>query len=280
MKILSTTFDMKDWSRKAISAGSIIGFVPTMGFLHEGHLALMRRARMETDLLVASIFVNPTQFGPSEDLATYPRDPDSDTRKCEECRVDALFMPVAGEIYPEGFQTFVEVTEVAKPMCGTSRPGHFRGVATVVAKLLNIVMPHNAYFGQKDYQQLRVISTMVRDLDMNVRIIPCDTVREADGLAMSSRNARLTRQQRSRAVCLYEALLEARKLFKTGEQDPQKYVSTMTARIREEPDALIDYISLVDPESLQQPAEVRRGALAALAVRFGDVRLIDNMILK
>ncbi len=279
MKIFSTTADMKDWSRKAISAGLTIGFVPTMGYLHEGHMALMRRARVENDLLVVSIFVNPTQFGPGEDLATYPTDPDSDGRKCEQCGVDALFMPFTREIYPKDFQTFVNVTDVARPMCGASRPGHFKGVATVVTKLFNIVMPVNAYFGKKDFQQLRVISTMVRDLDMNVRIIPCDTLREADGLAMSSRNTRLTPQQRAEAVCLYQALVEAAGLFKSGEKDPQEYIALMTARVEQEPDAQIDYISLVDPDSLRDLTEVNGKALAAMAVRFGDVRLIDNMSL-
>jgi pantoate--beta-alanine ligase len=280
MKTLATTPDMKAWSRNGLAEGLTIGFVPTMGFLHEGHLSLMRKARAENDLLVASIFVNPTQFGPGEDFATYPRDPDSDSQKCEQCGVDALFLPAAQEIYPKDFQTFVDVTEVSRPMCGASRPGHFRGVATVVTKLFNIVMPTNAYFGKKDFQQLCVISTMVRELDMNVRIVPCDTVRETDGLAMSSRNARLTGEQRSQAVCLYHALAKARELFGNGETDPERYLVTMRERIHQAPDATIDYVNLVDPDSLRDLNEVSGKALAAMAVRFGQVRLIDNMILE
>jgi pantoate--beta-alanine ligase len=280
MKTFSTTPDMKAWSRKGLADGLTIGFVPTMGFLHEGHLALMSRARAENDLLVASIFVNPTQFGPGEDFTTYPRDPDSDTQKCEQCGVDAIFMPTAEKIYPKNFQTFVDVTVVSRPMCGASRPEHFRGVATVVTKLFNIVTPTNAYFGKKDYQQLRVISTMVHELDMNVRIVPCDTTRETDGLAMSSRNARLTEGQRAQAACLYQSLLTARELFVNGEEDPAKYLAAMIERIHQAPDAMIDYINLVDPDSLLDLKEVNGRALAAMAVRFGQVRLIDNMILE
>ncbi len=279
MNAIITTSDMRAWSKKALSDGLTIGFVPTMGFLHEGHLTLMRRARSENNLVVASIFVNPTQFGPGEDFATYPRNPEADSRKCRECGVDALFMPPATDMYPQGFQTFVEVTTVSQPMCGASRPGHFRGVATVVTKLFNIVMPTNAYFGQKDFQQLRVISRMVEDLAMGVRIVACETVREADGLAMSSRNARLTPEQRAQAVCLYQALLKARGLFQAGEARPSAYLSAMRQRVEQEPDTGIDYISLVDPDNLQEPSHVEGRALAALSVRIGTVRLIDNMIL-
>ncbi|MEW6351549.1 MAG: pantoate--beta-alanine ligase [Thermodesulfobacteriota bacterium] len=280
MNTIMTPAHMKEWSKEALRQGLTVGFVPTMGFLHEGHLSLMRRARAENDRVVASIFVNPTQFGPGEDFATYPRDPDADSQKCRDCGVDALFMPSATGMYPQGFQTFVDVTTVSQPMCGASRPGHFRGVATVVTKLFNIVMPTNAYFGRKDFQQLRVISRMVEDLDMNLRVVACETVREADGLAMSSRNARLTVAQRPQAVCLHQALLKARELFQAGETRPSAYLSAMTQRVQQEADTVIDYISLVDPDSLEEPAHIEGRVLAALAVRIGNVRLIDNMILE
>ncbi|MDQ1237990.1 MAG: pantoate--beta-alanine ligase, partial [Thermodesulfobacteriota bacterium] len=192
METIATISEMTAWSRRQLSLGETIGFVPTMGYLHEGHLSLMRYAGSENTKVVASIFVNPTQFGRNEDLSTYPRDPESDGAKCAGEGVDALFMPDVGEIYGRDYQTFVEVERVSGPLCGLSRPGHFRGVATVVLKLFNMVKPTAAYFGMKDYQQLQVIKTMVRDLNVDTRIVACPTVREADGLAMSSRNAYLT----------------------------------------------------------------------------------------
>jgi pantoate--beta-alanine ligase len=249
-----------------------------MGYLHEGHLSLMHRARSENQAVVASIFVNPTQFGPNEDLSTYPRDPEADMAKCRAAGVDALFMPDVVGMYGPDFQTSVHVERVSGPLCGISRPGHFNGVATVVLKLFNMVKPTAAYFGAKDYQQLQVIITMVRDLDLDVRVVPCPTVRESDGVAMSSRNAYLAPEQRRQAVCLYQALLSARRLFESGERHASPYVGTMTDRIAMEPDAVPDYIRLVHPGTLQDLDSVEGSALAVLAVRIGKTRLIDNML--
>ncbi len=280
METLTSVARMKHWSRSHHQAGKTIGFVPTMGYLHEGHLSLMRRGRSENDLLVASIFVNPTQFGQNEDLDNYPRDPEADLAKCAQVGVDAMFMPAAGDIYGPDFQTYVEVENVARPLCGASRPGHFRGVATVVLKLFNVVFPTAAYFGRKDYQQLQVIKTMVRDLDLDVTIVPCPTVREHDGLAMSSRNAYLSPRERQQATCLYQALQTAQGLLDRGEQDQKEYVKAMSDRILSEPDARIDHVSLVHPETLQDLECVADDALAVLAVRIGKTRLIDNMLLQ
>ncbi len=278
METIQSVTSMKTWSRKHVAVGKTIGFVPTMGFLHEGHISLMRSARAENDLLVVSIFVNPTQFGRNEDFGSYPRDPESDSAKCAGVGTDAIFMPGPDDIYGPDYQTYVEVEKVSGPLCGASRPGHFRGVATVVLKLFNIVQPTAAYFGRKDYQQLQVIKTMVRDLDLGVRIVPCATVREEDRLAMSSRNSYLSRDERRQAVCLNQALLEAQRLFEEREPKAAKYIDIMTERIRREPDAKIDYVSLVHPETLQDLKEVNRSALAVMAVRVGKTRLIDNMV--
>ncbi len=280
MEIINFVAAMKAWSRERVAAGKRIGFVPTMGFLHEGHISLMRRARAENDFLVVSMFVNPTQFGRNEDLGAYPRDPESDSAKCAEVGTDALFMPEPDDIYGSNYQTYVDVENVSGPLCGASRPGHFRGVATVVLKLFNIVLPTAAYFGQKDYQQLQVIKTMVRDLNLDVHIVPCPTMREEDGLAMSSRNSYLSDDERRQAVCLNQALLDAQRLFEENESNATGYIEAMTQRIRNEPDATIDYISLVNPETLQDLEEVNHRALAVMAVRIGRTRLIDNIILE
>jgi pantoate--beta-alanine ligase len=278
MKIVRSVPAMKEWSRAQIAQGRAIGFVPTMGYLHEGHLSLVRRARLENQCVVASIFVNPTQFGRNEDLSTYPRDFESDSNKCSHAGVDALFVPEADDIYGPHFQTYVEVEKVSAPLCGSSRPGHFRGVATVVLKLFNIVCPTSAYFGAKDYQQFQVIRTMVRDLDLDVRVVGCPTVRESDGLAMSSRNSYLSSREREQAICLYHALQTAGELFATGERDARKYIEAMHGCISEEPDAKEDYISLVHPETLEDLKQVDDQCLAVLAVRVGKTRLIDNML--
>jgi pantoate--beta-alanine ligase len=278
MQIVQSAAEMQGWSRSHRAKGDTIGFVPTMGFLHEGHISLMRRGRSENDLLCASIFVNPTQFGPNEDYRTYPRDPDADTRKCREAGVDVLFMPEADEMYGPDFQTYVDVERVSAPLCGSARPGHFRGVATVVLKLFNMVLADRAYFGMKDYQQLQVIRTMARDLNLEIEIVPCPTVREPDGLAMSSRNSYLSPAERRQAVCLYEALLEAGRLFELGETNAGPYVKVMSERISKEPDAKLDYVNLVYPETLQDLEQVSDRCLAALAVRIGKTRLIDNMV--
>jgi pantoate--beta-alanine ligase len=251
-----------------------------MGFLHEGHLSLIRRSCGENDVSVVSVFVNPTQFGVGEDLERYPRDPVADEQKCRAAGANILFMPDAGEIYELGFQTFVEVSELSAPLCGSSRPGHFRGVATVVLKLFHITQPDRAYFGQKDYQQLQVITRMVRDLNLDVEVVPCPTVREEDGLAMSSRNAYLSFGERARALCLFRALEAARKLHAAGESASGTYVRLMTDIILRELEVTIDYVSLVDPETLRPLDRVGRRALAVLAVWVGKTRLIDNMLLE
>lgn len=280
MEILNTVEQMKQWSRTRVAQGKTIGLVPTMGYLHEGHLSLMRRARKENDFLVASIFVNPAQFGRNEDLGSYPRAPEADCSKCEQCGVDGLFMPRNEDMYGPDFQTYVEVEKVSEPLCGSSRQGHFRGVATVVLKLFNIVQPTTAYFGEKDYQQLQVIKTMVRDLDLQVRVASCPTVRESDGLAMSSRNSYLSQNERKQAICLYQALEAADRLFQAGEDKPERYLEAMRERIGKEPTATIDYVELVHPRTLQSLRIVdSSGALAVMAVRIGTTRLIDNRVL-
>lgn len=277
MQTITSVENMRRWSRLQRAEGKTVGFVPTMGFLHDGHVSLMTQARAQNDLLVTSIFVNPTQFGPNEDLSTYPRDPEADADKCGRAGVEVLFMPEASDMYGNGFQTYVDVQDVSVPLCGTSRPGHFRGVATVVLKLINMVSPTAIYFGEKDFQQLQVIKTMVRDLNVDVTVVPCPTVRESDGLAMSSRNSYLSADQRRQAVCLHQALLAAGKRFEAGEVRASNYLETMSLRIRKEPDAVPDYISLVHPDTLRDLDEVSDKALAILAVRIGKTRLIDNM---
>jgi pantoate--beta-alanine ligase len=280
METLTETAKMRAWSRARRERGEKVGLVPTMGYLHEGHLSLIRRSVSENERTVVSIFVNPTQFGPNEDLARYPRDPEADSIKCEELGVDVIFMPEVTEIYPPDFQTYVVVEEVSRHLCGAARPGHFRGVATVVLKLFNIVSPSAAYFGNKDYQQLQVIRTMVRDLDVDVRIVPCEIVREHDGLAMSSRNVYLSPDERKQALCLHQALTEARRLFANGEREPKELLQAMSDRIDREPAAAPDYISLVHPETLRNLEEMDNRALAVLAVKIGRTRLIDNLLLE
>lgn len=251
-----------------------------MGFLHEGHLSLVRAARRENDHVFVSIFVNPTQFGPTEDLSTYPRDTERDLKLLEAEGVDYVFMPPAAEMYPKGFEAAVEVGSVSLPLEGAARPGHFRGVATVVLKLFNIVQPHRAYFGKKDAQQLVVIRKMVSDLNVPVEICPQPTVREEDGLAMSSRNTYLdTPELRSGALVLSEALAFARELWDSGLRNPDQYRRNMRRVIEQEPAAVIDYISIADPETLQELQEFDGPALFSLAVRIGRTRLIDNTTL-
>lgn len=279
MKSFRSLSQMKEWSKAQITRGETIGFVPTMGYLHEGHLGLIRRARSENSRVIASIFVNPTQFGRNEDFGNYPRDPESDSLKCRQAEVDVLFMPETQDVYNHEFQTYVDVERVSKPLCGKSRPGHFRGVATVVLKLFNMVYPSSAYFGAKDYQQLQVIRSMVKDLNLDVRIVSCPTLREDDGLAMSSRNSYLAPPERAQAVCLFQALQISGELFRNGEKEPRKYIEAMSGRITREPDADPDYISLVHPETLEDLNVVDETCLAVLAVRIGKTRLIDNMLL-
>jgi pantoate--beta-alanine ligase len=275
MAILTTPPAIRRW--RATRTGSL-GFVPTMGYLHEGHLALVRRAREENPHVVVSIFVNPTQFGPNEDFERYPRDEVRDLALLAEAGVDAVYLPGAGDMYPPGYQTYVNVEQVTQPLEGASRPGHFRGVSTVVLKLFNAVTPDRAYFGRKDAQQLRIIQRMVRDLDIGTEIIPCEIVREADGLAMSSRNVYLTPAQRAAAPVLRRALLEAQASFNAGERGPESLRRAVHARISAEPLASIEYVSLADDPTLEElHGAIARPALLSLVVRFGRTRLLDNV---
>ncbi|MFN0145700.1 MAG: pantoate--beta-alanine ligase [Dehalococcoidia bacterium] len=275
MKVLTTPTEMRAWRRERPDS---VGFAPTMGYLHEGHLTLARRAKAENDRAVVSIFVNPTQFGPGEDFERYPRDEGRDLALLEAAGVDAVYLPSPATIYPPGFQTYVTVEEVSQPLEGARRPGHFRGVATVVLKLFNAVEPTRAYFGRKDAQQLRVLQRMTADLDLPVEMVPCDIVREADGLAMSSRNVYLSPEQRASAPVLYRALGEARERYGRGERDADVLRETVRALIGAEPLAAIDYISLADDRTLEEFAgQVERPALLSLVVRFGATRLLDNV---
>ncbi|MEZ6141091.1 MAG: pantoate--beta-alanine ligase [Zavarzinella sp.] len=259
--------------------GKLIGLVPTMGALHDGHAELMRTARGQCDYLVTSIFVNPVQFGPNEDYDRYPRTFEADKELCRGCGVDAIFAPTVGEMYPDGFQTYIDVTEVSKGLCGDRRPHHFRGVTTVVGKLFHIVSPDIAWFGQKDAQQVRVIRQMVKDLLFPVNIVEVPTVREPDGLALSSRNRYLTESQRTQATCLVQALRHAEAKLKTGVRQVSQLRLEMIAIVDAMPDARLDYIEIVDEQTLQPMTEIDRPALVALAVYFDQTRLIDNTIL-
>jgi pantoate--beta-alanine ligase len=260
--------------------GLSIGLVPTMGALHAGHASLLRAARAETGFVVASIFVNPAQFGPREDLARYPRPIERDLEVCAAEGVDLVFTPEVETIYPAGFRTYVELHELGDVLEGASRPGHFRGVATVVLKLFNIVQPDVAYFGQKDAQQVRVLAQMVRDLDVPVRLRVCPIVREPDGLALSSRNQYLDSDQRHEATVLYQSLEEIRRCVEKGERDAAVLVQALEARIHSARGARLDYAVIVDAETLQPLARVQGRVLVALAVFFGATRLIDNLILE
>ncbi len=257
-----------------------IVFVPTMGFLHEGHLSLMREGKAHGDDLVVSIFINPTQFGPGEDLETYPRDLERDLDLVRKEGVDAVFVPDVHEIYGERFQTYVELEKLPNHLCGNSRPVFFKGVATVVAKLFNIVKPHVAVFGQKDYQQFVIVRQMVRDLNLDITVIGAPTVREPGGLAMSSRNTYLTPEQRVSALSLHQSLNNAQALLESGTQDASKIIDVTTDLIRSHPDTEIDYIAVCDPETLVDVKTINRPVRMALAVKVGKARLIDNMLLK
>ncbi len=257
--------------------GASIGFVPTMGALHEGHLSLIRRARAENGFVVVSIFVNPTQFGTGEDLETYPRDLERDIRLARSAGADLVFSPPVREMYPKGFSTWVDVEGVSQGLCGTSRPGHFRGVCTVVAKLLAICGPDRAYFGEKDAQQLAVIKRMVRDLDIPVEIVPCPTIRELDGLALSSRNTRLSSEERAQAPVLYRALSAALTLVENGERDARRLKDEIGAVLAKADLARIDYVEIVGADELLPLDALAGPCLIALAVWFGPTRLIDNV---
>lgn len=278
MQIIKTKEDLS----RSISAfrqeGKTIGFVPTMGFLHEGHLSLMRRARSENDVVVVSIFVNPTQFGPGEDLDAYPRDTRRDQDLMRNAHVDLAFFPDADQLYPEGFTTYVEVQgPMTAIMCAVSRPTHFRGVTTVVAKLFNMVRPHRAYFGQKDAQQVAVIEQMTHDLDFDLQVVACPTVRESDGLAMSSRNSYLSARQRTDAVVLSQSLFEAKAMITKGERRAKAIIRQIRTHLKTVKDADIDYVVVVNARTLEELETLGGDILIAAAVRFGTTRLIDNI---
>ncbi len=279
MKIIKTIPEMKAAISGHKSAGRTIGLVPTMGFLHEGHLSLVRAARKKADVTVVSIFVNPAQFGPREDLKTYPRDLNRDSVMLEKEGVDYVFHPEAGEMYPHGYKTYVEVRDLQEKLCGRSRPEHFRGVCTVVLKLFQIVGPDIAFFGQKDAQQAIILRKMVRDLSLDVRVEVMPIVREADGLAMSSRNTYLSPEERAAALVLAKSLEAAKRQIDHGERRAEVILDGMRAMIGQEPLARIDYIEAVDMEDLDPAKEIVKGTLIALAVFIGPTRLIDNIII-
>lgn len=277
---IATTVDaVRQAVQHARQAGCTVGLVPTMGALHAGHASLIRAARAGTEFVVVSIFVNPTQFGPKEDLAQYPRPFEQDVALCGAEGVQLVFAPDPALIYPQGFRTLVEVTGLQNPLCGAARPGHFRGVATVVLKLFNIVQPDLAYFGQKDAQQARLIQQMTTDLNLPLRVVVCPTVREPDGLALSSRNRYLDADQRRHATVLYAALQAVRHKVLAGERSTPALVEGMRAAILATPGAAVDYAAIVDADSLQPVERLDRRVLAALAVYFGKTRLIDNLVL-
>ena len=277
MEIAKTIAEMKALRRQ--SSGSV-GFVPTMGYLHHGHLALVKQARAENSIVVVSIFVNPTQFGPSEDFRTYPCDTERDLAMLEKENTDIVFVPSAEEMYSQGFSSWVEVEKVTERLEGSYRPGHFKGVATVVAKLFNIVEPTRAYFGQKDAQQALVIQKMVADLNMNQEVIVAPTVRESDGLAMSSRNIYLNTEERQAATVLFRALSLSKQLWGKSERNAERLRQEMASLIKKEPLAKIEYVSVADAQTLEELTEIDRTALASLVVRIGKTRLIDNMVLR
>jgi len=276
MKVIEKIGDMK---RLRPTLSEPVGFVPTMGYLHDGHLSLIRQARAENKSLVVSIFVNPTQFGPGEDFDKYPCAPQRDLKILKNEGVDIVFMPSVNEMYPAQFSSWVVVDKLTEGLEGASRPGHFRGVTTVVAKLFNIVKPNRAYFGQKDAQQLIVIKKMVSDLNMNLEMVTLPTVREPDGLAISSRNDYLSPKERQAATVLYRALCLAQDLWLRGEMDAQKLRQQMTELIQKEPLATIDYVSIADTETLEELDEAKSPSLVSLAVKIGKTRLIDNVVL-
>jgi len=262
-----------------VQKGTTIAFVPTMGYFHEGHLALMRKWRLQAEILVVSIFVNPTQFAPAEDFERYPRDMERDLRLAESVGVDIVFAPEVPDMYGERHQTYVDPEELSKCLCGRSRPKHFRGVATVVTKLLNIVKPNIAIFGEKDYQQWVIIRQLAQDLNFDMKILSVPTVRESDGLAMSSRNAYLSKQERRSALSLHQSLQNAKKMVNQGVQDADAIVARTWEFIRSHPDTRKDYVTLCDPATLEDVDRVDKPTLLALAILVGKTRLIDNVIL-
>ncbi len=280
VRIVRTIANMRALVREARSRKKSIALVPTMGFLHEGHLSLIREARRRAKLVVVSIFVNPTQFLPGEDLDRYPRDLSGDRRKVAAAGGDVIFMPEAAEMYPEGFQTFVDVTHVTRDFCGAARPGHFRGVATVVTKLFNIVQPDMALFGEKDYQQLQCVRRLTQDLNLPVQILGLPTVRETDGLAMSSRNVYLSPEERGQALAISRGLQKARRLFSAGERDSSELTAAVLDILRNQSGLEVEYVAVCHPETLERLPAIDREAVILVAARVGKTRLIDNARLK
>lgn len=272
--------EMHDEGSRLLRSGKAVALVPTMGFFHEGHLELMRQGRNYGDVLIVSIFVNPTQFGPSEDFEAYPRDFDRDLKLAESAGVDIVFAPKAEAMYDPGYQTYVDLDRLPKHLCGLSRLGHFSGVATVITKLFNLVRPHTAIFGEKDYQQLVIIRRMVQDLNFGIRIVGVPTVRERDGLAMSSRNAYLSEDERGSALSLFKALQQARQNVARGIRDAKQLIQDVSRFVDSYPYTEIEYVSVCDPETLDDVEAVTGPTLLALAVRVGKTRLIDNAIIK
>ena len=279
MRIIETVKEMQNVADQLRARGKKIGFVPTMGYLHEGHLALVRKARELSDVVAVSIFVNPTQFGPNEDLARYPRDFERDRSLLEQEKTDIIFFPGAREIYPDGYSTYVQVRGLEDHLCGKSRIGHFVGVATVVAKLFNIVKPHFAVFGQKDYQQLTIIERMVKDLNMDLEVIPYPTVREEGGLAMSSRNSYLSTEEREKALLIYASMKKVEELFKSGQHDTSVLREEAKKVLNSREGVDIEYVTISDAETLEEIDRIQHRAALAIACRVGKTRLIDNIIL-
>jgi pantoate--beta-alanine ligase len=271
---------MKEYARGARAEGRVLGLVPTMGALHEGHTALVVRARQECSRVITSVFVNPKQFGPNEDYKKYPRDLEKDAEKLAAVGVDALFAPETADIYPDGFRTYVNVEGISERLEGRSRPGHFRGVSTVVLKLFEIVLPHFAYFGRKDAQQVRIISEMVRDLNLDAEIVVCPVVREADGLALSSRNAYLSAEERKAATVFHRALVAARDELSHGVRDAMQLQTAMRRILETEPLAQVDYAEIVSADTFEPVVRVARPCYAVLAVFIGKTRLIDNLLIE
>ncbi len=276
MNIIKTAVEMQSWAQGIRAKGQTIAFVPTMGYLHDGHLSLLKEGRKHGDYLVLSIFVNPTQFGQGEDFEDYPRDLERDSEVAKQAGVDIIFAPTAAEMYPAGYATYVDVEGITETLCGASRPGHFKGVCTVVSKLFNLVQPHKAFFGNKDFQQLAVIRRMVADLNMPIEIVGMPIFREADGLAMSSRNVYLNAGQRQQALCLSQALEEGRHLVASGVNVSADVLGTIVCKISAQPEAVIDYVKICHQLSLQDQEFIDNDSVLLLAVRFGTTRLIDN----
>jgi pantoate--beta-alanine ligase len=279
METITSVAEMQQRATAARDAGKTVSFVPTMGFLHQGHASLLREGRAQGDLLVLSIFVNPTQFGVGEDFESYPRDLQQDSEIAAQSGVDIIFAPTAGEMYPQGYQTYINVETVSLPLCGASRPGHFRGVTTVVAKLFNIVKPTHAFFGEKDFQQLTVIRRMVLDLNMDVKIVGMPTVREDDGLAKSSRNTYLSPEERIAALCLSRSLAAVSDLYRSGETNVIRLREELLNILNSESLARIDYAEFRDGDSLEEVGQADDRTVIALAVRIGSTRLIDNSMI-